>query len=54
MNTKTSSSIKIKTGLKAAGFGYNHNRGLSSLKVKTGLKAAGFGYNHNRALSTVR
>ena len=53
MNTsKTTSGLKVKSSIKAAGFGSNHNRALTSgLKVKSSIKAAGFGSNHNRALA---
>lgn len=44
--------LKVKSSIKAAGFGANHNRALASgLKVKSSVKAAGFGANHNRALT---
>jgi hypothetical protein len=48
-NTTKTSAIKVKTSIKAGGFGpANHNRGL---KVTTAIKAGGFGpANHNRAL----
>jgi hypothetical protein len=55
MNTKMNSALKVKSSIKAAGFGPNHNRTLATgLKVKSSIKAAGFGPNHNRALSSSR
>jgi anti-sigma28 factor (negative regulator of flagellin synthesis) len=43
--------FKIKTAIKAGGFGMNHNRSAkatSKLKIKTAIKAGGFSINHNR------
>lgn len=46
MKTKSSSGLKVKSGIKACGMGTpNHNR--SGLKVKTGIKAAGGGIFQN-------
>jgi hypothetical protein len=55
MNTiKMVSGLKVKSSIKAAGMGPNHNRALaSSLKVKSAIKAAGMGPNHNRTLSSI-
>jgi len=53
---KASTGLKVKSSIKAAGFGPgNHNRKLSSgLKVKSNIKAAGFGPgNHNRAIARI-
>ena len=43
--TKT---LKVKTGVKAGGLIFNHNRSL--LKTKSGVKAGGLIFNHNRGL----
>jgi len=51
MKAITKSGLKIKSNVKAAGFGINHNRSIAGLKVKSNVKAAGFGINHNRPLS---
>jgi hypothetical protein len=49
---KTTAGLKVKSSVKAGGFGpANHNRMLSGLKVKSSVKAGGFGpANHNRML----
>jgi hypothetical protein len=50
------SSLKVRTTVKAGGWGYsNHNRALSGLKVRASVKAGGWGYgNHNRPLSGLK
>jgi len=55
MSKTTNSGLKVKSNIKAAGFGGNHNRALASgLKVKSSIKAAGFGGNHNRVLAACK
>ena len=50
--TKMVPGLKVKNGVKAAGWGSNHNRTVASaLKLKATVKAAGWGSNHNRALA---
>jgi hypothetical protein len=47
MKTRLKTGLKIRTIIKAGGFGLNHNRG--GLKVRVPIKAGGFGLNHNRS-----
>jgi len=49
--TKLVPGLKVKSSIKAAGWGPNHNRNVSGLKVKSSIKAAGWGPNHNRMLA---
>ena len=52
MKTETK-ALKVTTGIKAGGFGGNHNRKMRGLTVKSGIKA-GDGIlhaNHNRCLA---
>ena len=50
MNTKTT-TLKVKTNLKAGGRARNHNETLvRGLKVKTSIKAGGRLRNHNETL----
>ena len=53
-NTTTKTALNVKSNIKAAGMGYNHNRALSALKVKAGLRAGGMGSNHSRSLTAAR
>jgi hypothetical protein len=52
IETKKTAGLKVKSSVKAGGFGpVNHSRKLPGLKVTTSLKAGGFGpVNHNRRL----
>ncbi len=50
MNANTS-TLKVKTNLKAGGILRNHNETLvRGLKVKTNIKAGGIRGNHNETL----
>jgi hypothetical protein len=52
--TKLVPGLNVKSTVKAAGWGANHNRALSAgFKIKSSVKAAGWGANHNRALATL-
>jgi hypothetical protein len=54
MNTKTTRGLNVKSSIKAAGFGGNHNRTLGGLKVKAAVRGAGLGSgNHNRTLTAL-
>lgn len=47
----TTSTLKVKTNIKAGGLRTNHNETLvRGLKVKTSVKAGGAWYNHNETL----
>ena len=51
MNTNTTSTLKVKTNIKAGGIRVNHNETLvRGLKVKTSVKAGGLRTNHNETL----
>jgi hypothetical protein len=53
MKTTTKSGLRVKTGVKAAGFCVNHNASpKKGLRVKTGVKAAGFCVNHNVTIAS--
>jgi hypothetical protein len=47
-------ALKLKTKIKAGGFGLNHNESLSRLRVKSGTKAGGISLNHNETLVAPR
>ena len=50
MNANTS-TLKVKTNIKAGGLATNHNETLvRGLKVKTSVKAGGLAANHNETL----
>jgi len=55
--SKKTSGIRVKSAIKAGGFGsYNHNASAtktSGIRVKSAIKAGGFGsYNHNASIRT--
>lgn len=57
-STTTTPGLRVKTSIKAGGFGSNHAVALVTttpgLRVKTSIKAGGFGSNHSVALVTSR
>ena len=45
---QTSTTIKVKSGVRAGGLPVNHSR--NGLKVRTAVKAGGLPVNHNRGM----
>ena len=46
--------IKVRSGVKAGGMTFQHNRKAAGVRVRAGVKSGGMNVNHNRAASTAR
>ena len=57
-NSTKNAGIRVKSAVRAAGFGPNHNASVSTknagIRVKSAVRAAGFGSNHNASLIAAR